>query len=101
MSFLQNLFGGGPKVDFNELIGKGAVIIDVRTVKEFQTGHVKKSKNIPLSELPSSLSKLDKRKTIITCCATGARSASARRFLLSNGFTEVYNGGSWTNLENL
>jgi len=35
---------------------------------------------------------------VITCCASGMRSGSAKSMLQSNGF-EVYNGGSWFNLK--
>jgi len=99
INFLKNIFTSGPKVDLQEIISKGAIIIDVRTVKEFQAGHLNNSMNIPLDKLPESLSKLDKNKPVITCCASGARSAAARRFLLSNGFIDVVNGGSWMNLK--
>ena len=99
INFLKNIFNNDPKIDLQEIISKGAVIIDVRTPKEFQAGHLNNSKNIPLDKLAESLSKLDKNKPVITCCASGVRSSSARRFLLSNGFTEVYNAGSWTSLK--
>ncbi|MCX6265192.1 MAG: rhodanese-like domain-containing protein, partial [Bacteroidetes bacterium] len=58
------------------------------------------SKNIPLQELGSKLNMLDKSKPIITCCASGIRSASAKSLLLQKGFSEVYNGGGWTSLQN-
>ena len=38
-------------IDFKALINEGAIIIDVRSHQEFQSGHVRKSKNIPLNEL--------------------------------------------------
>ncbi len=99
INFLKNIFGSGEKIDLQELISNGATVIDVRTAKEFQTGHLNNSKNIPLDKLPESLSMLDKNNPVIVCCASGARSAAARRFLLSNGFIEVYNGGSWMSLK--
>jgi phage shock protein E len=98
IKFLKNIFSGGQKVNLSELIVNDAIIIDVRTTREFQNGHLKNSLNIPLDKLSASLHKLDKSKPIITCCATGMRSASAKNILKSNGFSEVYNGGSWTNL---
>ena len=101
MNFFKKLFTRAPKPDFTEIINRGGIIIDVRTSGEFQAGHIKKSKNIPLDRLPSTISKLKKDVPVITCCASGARSASARRILLSAGFKEVYNGGSWMNLRNL
>ncbi len=94
--FLKNLFG--PKVDFADLMAKGAVIVDVRTKGEFQGGHVKGSINIPLDQLANNLKKINKDKPVITVCASGARSSSARGLLMGKGYTEVYNGGSWINM---
>lgn len=95
---LKNLLGLGPKVDYKEIVDSGAQIIDVRTPAEFQTGHVKGSVNIPLQDLNGRLNKIKKDKPVITCCASGMRSASARRVLKSKGYSEVYNGGGWTSL---
>lgn len=94
MSFLKNLFGIGPKVDYKEAVSNGAVIVDVRTKGEFKGGHIEGSLNIPLPELNKKLNKLDKNKKVITCCASGVRSGSAKNILKSSGF-EAYNGGSW------
>jgi rhodanese-related sulfurtransferase len=98
MGFLSNLFGGGPKVSMKELVQKGAVIVDVRTPGEFQGGHIKGAINIPLQTLEKGMSKLKKEQTIITCCASGMRSASARGILKSKGYTDVHNGGGWSSL---
>lgn len=100
LSFIKKLFGGGPSIDFAQLVKNGAQIIDVRTPGEYQGGHIKGSKNIPLQVLTSKTTTLDKTKPIITCCASGMRSASAKSVLLKNGFTEVYNGGGWNGLKN-
>jgi phage shock protein E len=97
LSFIKNLFG--PKADLGLLVEQGAIIIDVRTKGEYQGGHVKGSMNIPLNALSNQLSKLKKETPVITCCASGMRSASAKSILKSNGFTEVHNGGSWMNLK--
>ena len=96
MRFLEMIFG--KKVDLQEVISGGAVIVDVRTKGEFQSGHLRNSINIPIDKLPQNLKKLNKNKSIITCCASGSRSGSARRILKSNGFEQVYNGGSWYSL---
>ena len=100
IQLLKNLFGMGPKVDFKELMQNGAQIIDVRTKAEYQQGHVKGSINIPLNNLSNHYSKLKKDKPIITCCASGMRSAQGKHILKSNGFTEVHNGGGWMSLQN-
>jgi phage shock protein E len=96
---LKRIFGIGNKVNFEELISNGATIIDVRTPGEYSQGHLKRSVNIPLSNLNSHLPKLKKDKPIITCCASGMRSSSARSLLRSQGFEQVYNGGSWYSLK--
>ena len=90
----------GSSVDYQTLMQKGAIILDVRTKNEFQSGHIKGAVNIPVQTLGSNLSKLKKDRPIITCCASGMRSASAKSILQSNGFNEVYNGGSWASLQN-
>ena len=98
---LKNLFGLGPKVNYKELLSKGAIILDVRSKGEFNGGHIKNAINIPVDQLSNNLNKLkDKSKPIITCCASGMRSASAKNILLSKGYTEVYNGGGWYSLQN-
>ncbi|MBX7142353.1 MAG: rhodanese-like domain-containing protein [Chitinophagales bacterium] len=98
LSFISKLFSSKPKVDYSQLIANGAVILDVRTPSEYRAGHVKGSVNIPLQGLRGQISKLKKNKPIITCCASGSRSASARLLLQSYGFEEVYNGGPWHTL---
>lgn len=98
LNFIKNLFGA-KTVDFKELYIGGAQIIDVRTPAEFSNGHIKNSKNIPLQQLQSEMKKLDLKKPIITCCASGMRSASAKSILQQNGF-EAYNGGGWSSLQN-
>jgi rhodanese-related sulfurtransferase len=97
LDFIKNLFG--PKVDLDLLMEQGAIILDVRTKGEYQGGHVKGSINIQLNALSNQLSKLKKETPVITCCASGMRSASAKSILKSNGFTEVHNGGSWMKLK--
>lgn len=96
MNFLERIFG--KKVNLQEVISGGAVIVDVRTKGEYQSGHLRNSINIPIDNLEKNIKKLNKNKPIITCCASGARSASARRLLKSNGFEQVHNGGSWYGL---
>lgn len=97
---IKNLFGFGAKVNYANLVKQGAIILDVRSKGEYQGGHIKGSINIPVDTLNNNLSKLKKDKPIITCCASGIRSASAKNILKSNGFTEVHNGGGWMSLQN-
>jgi len=95
---IKNLFGI-KTIDYAQLVTDGAIILDVRTSAEFSTGHIKGSINIPVNALSKNIAKLKaKNKPIITCCASGMRSASAKSILQSNGFPNVHNGGSWHRL---
>jgi len=95
---LKELFST-EKTDYAKLIKEGAVIVDVRSKNEYSAGHIKGSVNIPVEILRDNLSRLkDKNKTVITCCASGMRSASAKSILRSNGYPNVHNGGGWHSL---
>lgn len=85
--------------DFSQLVKNGALVLDVRTTAEFANGHINGSVNVPLNKLPQYLPKLkDKGQVIITCCASGSRSAEAINVLKFNGYANSYNGGSWFRL---
>lgn len=96
---IKQFLGITPPPDYGQLIKEGGVILDVRTKDEFAGGHIKGSKNIPLQALGANLNKMkDKHKPVVTCCASGMRSGSAKRLLKSKGYTNVHNGGSWSSL---
>lgn len=99
LTFLKKLFGG-TTVNFKELVKNGAVIVDVRSVTEYKTGHISNSKNYPLDNIRSKVADLKKlNQPVITVCRSGARSGMAKGILKSSGI-EVYNGGPWTSLKN-
>ena len=100
LQLFKKLLGLGPSVNYKELVANGATIVDVRSKGEYQSGHIKNSINIPLDTLQSQLSKIKKDKPVITCCASGMRSAAAKSVLKSAGYAEVYNGGGWSGLQN-
>lgn len=101
INIIKQLFGLGLKVDYAKLVKQGAIILDVRSKGEYAGGHIKGSINISADQLSNNISKLkDKNKPIITCCASGMRSASAKSILKSNGYTQVHNGGGWRSLQN-
>lgn len=96
---IKNILGIGPKVNLGELIANGAIIIDVRTRGEYSSGHAKGSVNVPLDQLSAYMKKIkNKENPIITCCASGMRSASAKSFLKGEGFKNVHNAGPWFTL---
>jgi len=96
---LKKIFGIGPSADYAQLVKEGAIILDVRTKGEYASGHIKGSVNISVDQLSANLHRLpNKHVPIITCCASGMRSASAKSILKTKGYTRVYNGGSWSSL---
>ena len=97
LKFLKSLFDDAHSVSEAGLLN-GAVVLDVRTPSEYQQGHIRGSKNIPISEIKSKVEMIRKwNRPVITVCRSGARSAAAKSVLAAAGI-EVYNGGAWTNL---
>ncbi len=83
-----------------EKIKLGALVLDVRTKREFQGGHYEGAINIPVQELESRLGELtDKRRARVVYCASGMRSAQAVKILTKAGFSEVIDAGGLGNLQ--
>ncbi|MEQ8626696.1 rhodanese-like domain-containing protein [Ekhidna sp.] len=76
--------------------------IDVREEWEYEEANIG-AKLIPLGDLPSRLSEIEHMKDdeVIVHCKSGARSGRAKKFLNSQGFTNVRNmeGGITAYLE--
>ena len=66
-------------------------LLDVRSPKEFQSGHLAGATLIPLGKLEESLDKLAplKGKTVLVYCRSGMRSIAASRILQKHGFHPV------------
>jgi len=63
------------------------VLIDLRTKKELEKiGTIDGAVNIPVDDLRQTLSKLDKEKTYVLCCAVGQRAYIGHRIMVQNGF---------------
>ena len=95
----------GP-MDAVRLLNQGALVLDVRSQAEFDSGHILDAKHVPQDQLASSAEALKKYKdkVVIACCESGMRSGAAARVLQAQGYTKVVNlkGGlqSWRS-ENL
>ncbi len=91
----------GGKADLSEVVERGAIVLDVRTVAEYNDGHGNSSKNIPLDQVASNIATIKSwNKPIITCCASGMRSGTAATILNNHGI-EAYNGGPWHKADGL
>jgi rhodanese-related sulfurtransferase len=66
-------------------------LIDVRTEAEFAQAKIEGSTHIPLHMLPLKMQDLQKSEPIVFYCRSGARSAQACAWLMSQGVSNVYN----------
>ena len=72
-----------------EIIASGAILIDVRSVEEFNREHITNAVNIPLDQIDTI--GYDKNLPIIVYCQTGVRSEEAVEKLANMGYTSLYN----------
>ncbi len=66
------------------------LILDVRTIDEYNEGHLVSAILIPVDELEERLNELPKNKPIIVYCRSGRRSSKAADILLKNKFSPIY-----------
>ena len=78
----------------HEMVAGGAVLLDVRTPKEFQEGHLPGAINIPVDQVTGRVSEIGPVTTaVVVYCFSGARSARAATALKQLGFEKVLNLG--------
>jgi len=80
-----------------EYLRNGAMLIDVRSAQEFDSGHILQAYNMPLDRVdvlvPSEVR--DKNKVLLLHCSTGVRSGMAKKKLEQMGYKNVFNLGSY------
>lgn len=69
------------------------VILDVRTPEEYREGHLEDSLNIDIyaEDFREQIDELERGKTYLVYCRSGARSARAAGIMDEMGFEDVYN----------
>jgi len=81
--------------DFEKGIsGKDIQILDVRSMEEYQTGHIKKALLADWTkqdQFKERVAALDKTKPVYTYCLSGGRSGQAATWMKKNGFETVFN----------
>ena len=93
---LPTLQRGGSRLSLlqaTQMLNQGkSVVLDVRSPEDFAAGHIRDARHIPLKDLKSRISELDKfkSKSVIVVCSSGNESARAAGQLKSAGFGEVY-----------
>jgi len=86
-----------PKKAAAEYLKNGALVIDVRSVAEFESGHLVQAINMPLDEIEACAPSLvkDKSQVLLLHCQSGIRSRMAVQRLAAIGYTKVFNLGSY------
>ncbi len=79
------------------LLATDPIWIDVRTMDEYNGGHVSESVNIPYTVIAAGISGLtgDKDASIYVYCRSGRRSGIAKETLEGLGYTQVVNVGGF------
>ncbi|HQX44822.1 MAG: rhodanese-like domain-containing protein [Saprospiraceae bacterium] len=109
MLFVMMLFAGisclssqsGP-VKVKELLAKKpGILIDVRTLGEWNTGHHEMARHLDWNNgaFKQASADFDKSKTYYLYCASGGRSGQAAEYLKKAGFKNVVNLGGYNNLK--
>jgi rhodanese-related sulfurtransferase len=75
----------------SQMKGDGAVVIDVREMHEYTSGHVPEAAHIPVNTVYARREELPKDRDIIFVCAVGQRSALAAEMAAAAGLTRLYN----------
>jgi phage shock protein E len=75
----------------------GALVIDVRSPAEFNSGHLPSAINLPLDEIETVLPRRvkDKKQVLLLHCQSGMRSATAKKRLQGLGYASAFNLGSY------
>jgi len=78
-------------IEFIEL--NDAILVDVRTEDEYNSGYIENSLNIDYfsNDFSVNADKLDKSKPIILYCRSGKRSSMSANKISKLGFKEIYN----------
>ncbi len=70
---------------------KGMMILDVRTHKDYERGHIPGAIHVPLSDIGDKIKKLKKDKELVVYCENGNRSIWAIKRLMGMGYKNLFN----------
>ena len=95
--------GQVPQKEASQYLKAGAMVIDVRSPSEFDSGHLIQAYNMPLDRIEVLVAGTikDKNKVLLLHCASGIRSSMAKKRLLEIGYKNVFNLGSYSRAEKI
>jgi rhodanese-related sulfurtransferase len=70
---------------------KGMMLLDVRSDKEYEQGHIPGAAHVPLPEIGDRVKKLKKDKDLVVYCRSGNQSIWAIKRLMGMGYKNLYN----------
>ncbi len=70
---------------------RSVLVIDVREINEYESGHVPGAVNIPLSGFAQRLGEVSKTQAVFMICRSGARSMQACEFCVDEGYENIVN----------
>jgi phage shock protein E len=92
---VRRFAGRGSREAVASALQASALVVDVRTPREYEGGHVDGAVNIPLNELSDRMVELgEKQRSIVLYCHSGMRAATALGMLKRAGYTNVVNAGT-------
>ena len=97
LAFCSHIFAEVELIDVHELKqridnpDKTLILLDVRTVSEYQSGHIKDSINIPHDQLILNVNVLDqyRNQPIVVFCRSGRRAQLVIDALIENKFDQI------------
>ena len=97
LAFCSHIFAEVELIDVHELKqridnpDKTLILLDVRTVSEYQSGHIKDSINIPHDQLILNVNILDqyRNQPIVVFCRSGRRAQLVIETLIENKFDQI------------
>ncbi|QKQ24502.1 rhodanese-like domain-containing protein [Candidatus Ruthia endofausta] len=91
------MFNSFSSSDACKLLANGAQLVDVRSSSEFAQGALPNAINLPLQSIMGTEQIINRDKAIILYCVTGARSSTAKNYLIQMGYKNVNDLGSFKN----
>lgn len=90
-------------LEARQYLKAGALVVDVRTVAEYNTKHLTNVINIPLDEVKQKFPNIvtNKSDVVLLHCRSGSRSGRAENQLRALGYTNVFNIGSFSQAEKI
>lgn len=102
LSFLVALIFGctSAETDYSDWLAQG-VLVDTRTVEEYNAGHAPNAVVIPYEQMVSRIDQYvaDKQTPILLYCRSGRRAGIAEQALKDQGYEKVYNVGGLEDIQ--